>query len=265
MGRRDGVGRGLPDSRSRSAVEVSAPVFPHRLHRRSLAAMERERWLTERRAAVEQSYTAEGATYDDGYDPATPTHRRFVSKLIESVPPGGSILDAACGTAPYAGMVLDAGIGYLGVDQSAGMLERARAKWPDALFEQVGLQELDFEATSDAVMCTDAMENVSPEDWPVVVSAFGRALRPGGHLYLTVEEVERSELQETFARARAEGSPALLGELVEGDVAGYHFYPDRAQVARWLADASFRLVAEADEWLDGYGYHHLLMRARHAA
>lgn len=186
-----------------------------------------------------------------------------MSSLIESVPPGGSLLDAACGTAPYAGMVLDAGVGYVGIDQSAGMLERARAKWPHARFEQVGLQELSFETTYDAVMCTDAMENVSPEDWPLVVSAFGRALRPGGHLYLTVEEVERSELEEAFARASEEGSPASFGELVEGDTAGYHFYPDRGQVDRWLASAGFHSVAQADEWLDGYGYHHLLMRTPH--
>jgi ubiquinone/menaquinone biosynthesis C-methylase UbiE len=225
--------------------------------------MDRERWLTERRAAVERAYTAEGPTYDDGYDPATPTHRRFVSRLIESVPPGGSVLDAACGTAPYAAMVLDAGIGYVGADQSAGMLERARAKWPDVRFEQVGLQELDFEATFDAVMCTDAMENVSPEDWPAVLSAFVRALRPDGHLYLSVEEIGRSELEEAFARARTEGSPAVFGELVEGDTAGYHFYPDRAQVDRWLASVGLSLVAEADEWLDGYGYHHVLMRRYH--
>jgi SAM-dependent methyltransferase len=153
--------------------------------------MDRERWLEERRAAVEQAYTAEGATYDDGYDPATPTHRRFVSSLIESVPPGGSVLDAACGTAPYAGMVLDAGIGYVGADQSTGMLERARAKWPDARFEQVGLQELDFDSTFDAVMCTDAMETSRPRTGRSSLSAFGRAVTRRSSL-LTVEEVERS-------------------------------------------------------------------------
>jgi len=222
--------------------------------------VDRERWLAGRRVAVEHAYTEEGSTYDDGYDPATPIHRRFVARMIESVPPGGSVLDAACGTAPYAGMVLDADLSYLGVDQSAGMLERARTKWPDARFEQVGLQELAFEATFDAVMCTDAMENVSPEDWPVVASSFGRALRPDGHLYLTVEQVERGELEEAFARASAEGLPAVFGEVVEGDTAGYHFYPDRRQVDEWLARAGFRSVARADEWLDGYGYHHQLMR-----
>jgi ubiquinone/menaquinone biosynthesis C-methylase UbiE len=222
--------------------------------------VDRARWLAERGAAVEEAYTTEGPTYDDGYDPATPVHRRFVSQLIETVPPGGAVLDAACGTAPYAGMVLDAGLGYVGADRSTGMLERASTKRPDARFERVALQELAFEASFDAVMCIDAMENVPPEEWPSVVSAFRRALKPGGHLYLTVEEVDRSGLDEAFAIATAEGVPVVLGELVEGDTAGYHFYPDREQVDVWLTDAGLGTVDQADEWLDGYGYRHLLLR-----
>jgi ubiquinone/menaquinone biosynthesis C-methylase UbiE len=221
--------------------------------------VDRARWLAERRAAVERSYTSEGATYDDGYDPATETHRRFVAQLIASVPSGGSFLDAACGTAPYAGMVLEADLAYVGVDQSAGMLERATAKWPHGRFDQVGLQELEFEAEFDALMCTDAMENVSPEDWPRVVSRFRRALRSGGSAYLTVEEVDRADLEGAFEETTAAGLPAVFGELVEGDTAGYHFYPDREQVDRWLASAGFKTVESADEWFDGYGYHHLLL------
>ena len=223
--------------------------------------MDRARWLAERRAAVERSYTSEGATYDDGYDPATETHRRFVAQLISSVPPGGSVLDVACGTAPYAGMVLDASLRYVGVDQSAGMLERAKAKWPDARFDRVGLQELEFEAAFDALLCTDAMENVPPEDWPLVVLGFRRALRSGGSAYLTVEEVDRADLEDAFKETTAAGLPAVFGELVEGDTAGYHFYPGREQVDRWLASVGFESVESADEWFDGYGYHHLLLHA----
>jgi ubiquinone/menaquinone biosynthesis C-methylase UbiE len=223
--------------------------------------MDRARWLDERRSAVEGFYTAEGATYDDGYDPATSVHRRFVTRLIRTVPPGGSVLDAACGTAPYASMVREAGLTYVGIDQAAGMLERARAKWPDARFEQAGLQELSFEASFDALMCTDAMEHVSPEEWPVVVAAFRRALRPGGHVYMTVEEIDRAEIEAAFAKESAEGLPVVVGEVVEGDTAGYHFYPDRERVDRWLESAGFETIEDVDEWLDGYGYRHLLVRA----
>jgi ubiquinone/menaquinone biosynthesis C-methylase UbiE len=221
--------------------------------------VERHRWLAERRATVEAEYTDEAPSYDDGYDPATPTHRRFVSRIIDLVPEGGSVLDAACGTAPYAGLVLDGGIRYVGIDQSAGMLRRATVKWPTARFEHIGLQELAFDAEFDAVMCTDAMENVSPEDWPVVLSAFAAALRPGGHLYLTVEEIEPSDVERAFATAVSQELPVVFGEVIEGDTAGYHFYPGRSQVDRWASEAGFRLVAQEDESLDGYAYRHVLL------
>jgi ubiquinone/menaquinone biosynthesis C-methylase UbiE len=184
-----------------------------------------------------------------------------VLRLIGSVPAGGSVLDAACGTAPYAGMVIEAGLGYVGADQSGGMLNVARAKWPDARFEHVGLQDLAFESSFDGVMCTDAMENIPPEEWPVVVSAFARALRPGGCLYLTMEEIDRAQIEEAFTTLRAAESPAVFGEVIEGDTAGYHFYPDRERADLWLAAAGFQPIEHADEWLDGYGYRHLLLQS----
>jgi ubiquinone/menaquinone biosynthesis C-methylase UbiE len=214
---------------------------PYRAEVGSIVA--RDRWLAERRSAVEIDYTTSGPTYDDGYDPATPTHRGFVSRIIELVPSGGSVLDAACGTAPYAGMILDAGLDYTGVDQSTG-----------------SLQELSFDGRFDALVCTDAMENVPPEDWPRVLGGFTRALRPDGYLYLTVEEIDVSEVDDAFAAAVRQGLPTVLGEVIEGDTAGYHFYPDRPRVERWTTEAGFRLVAQEDEWLDEYGYHHLLLQ-----
>jgi len=227
--------------------------------------MDRTDWLTERRIAVEQDYTYDAPTYDDGYDPATAIHRSFVSALLDRLPPGGAILDAACGTAPYAGMVLDLGFRYFGIDQSRGMLERARTKWPRSRFEQVGLQEMRFEDAFDGVMCTDAMENVPPEHWPVVLEAFSRALRNiGGHVYLTIEEIDRLQIDEAFTNGTRLGWPIVLGEVIEGDTAGYHYYPERAQVGVWLADAGFEIVREDDEPLDGYAYRHLLLRTAEA-
>jgi ubiquinone/menaquinone biosynthesis C-methylase UbiE len=222
--------------------------------------VDRGEWLAERRAAVEHEYTLEAPTYDEGYDPATPEHRRFVARLIETCPPAGAVLDAPCGTGPYVGMVLDAGRVVVGVDQSAGMLDQARAKHPGVRFEQGGLQELAFDGEFDAAMCIDAMENVPPEDWPLVLANLRRAVRPGGHVYLTVEEIDREVIREAFEVAKAAGWPAVYGEVVEGDTAGYHFYADRDRIEGWLTDAGFEVVEDADEWLDGYGYRHLLLR-----
>jgi ubiquinone/menaquinone biosynthesis C-methylase UbiE len=224
--------------------------------------MDRRTWLAQRRAAVDATYSSVGPTYDDGYDPATPVHRRFVSALIDTSPEGGVILDAACGTGPYVGMILGVGRRVVGVDQCAGMLERARAKHPDVRFERVGLQELAFDAEFDAAMCIDAMEHVPPEEWPLVLEHVRRAVKPGGHAYLTVEQIDRSSLEDAQVAAAADGSPAVFGEVVGEGTGGYHFYPDRDQVAAWLVDAGFETVDQEDEWLEGYGYHHLLVRAR---
>jgi ubiquinone/menaquinone biosynthesis C-methylase UbiE len=138
--------------------------------------VEREEWLSERRAIVEKNYDDEAPAYDS-YDPATPMHRQFVARVIETCRPGGTLLDAACGTAPYVGMVLAAGRHYVGVDESAGMLAQARAKFPHVRFEHMGLEELAFDQEFDAAMCLDAMEHVAPEDWPRVLGNFARACR----------------------------------------------------------------------------------------
>jgi SAM-dependent methyltransferase len=224
--------------------------------------MDRQAWLRERRQTAEERHDAIHAfTYDEQYGEIGPIHRRFVADLVEGCPPGGTVLDAACGTGKYFAMVLDAGRRVVGTDQSTGMLARARARFPAVPLERVGLQELAFDGDFDAVMCVDAMENIPPEDWPRVLGGLRRALRPGGRLYLTVEEPDPADLERVQAEAVARGLPVVPGEMAE-EGAGYHYYPARQQVAGWLEEAGLVVEAEArsDEG-DGYGYLHLLTRA----
>ena len=221
--------------------------------------MDRQAWLRERRQTAEERHDAIHAfTYDEQYGEIGPEHRRFVADLLERVPPGGTVLDAACGTGKYFGMVLDAGRRVVGTDQSTGMLARARARYPAVPLERVGLQELAFDGEFDAVMCIDAMENIPPEDWPRVLGNLRRAVAPGGHLYLTVEQVDDEELDAEFADATARGLPVVRGEESRD---GYHFYPSREQVGYWLEEGMLAVVAEGWTAGDGYGYLHLLVRS----
>ena len=220
--------------------------------------VDREAWLRERRRTAEERHdTIHAFTYDDQYGEIGPTHRRFVADLLERCRPGGTVLDAACGTGKYFAMVLDTGRRVVGTDQSTGMLARARARFPGVPLERVGLQELAFDAEFDAVMCIDAMENIPPEDWPRVVGNLRRALRPGGHLYLTVEQVDDEELDRELAEATARGLPVVRGEESRD---GYHYYPSREQVGYWMEEGMLAVVAEDYSPGDGYGYLHLLAR-----
>jgi SAM-dependent methyltransferase len=226
--------------------------------------MERRAWLEERRVAVEEDYTRTAGTYDADDYPITPTHRQFVQRLLDTCPPGGIVLDAPCGTGKYFGLVREAGRRVVGIDQSTGMLAEARAKGLAERLENIGLQELTFDGEVDGTMTVDAMENVPPEDWPVVLENLHRAVRPGGHLYFTVEEVDdQAEIDAAFAELTGRGLPVVRGEVIEGDVAGYHYYPGRERVARWLEEEGLEIVADGhnqeDGW-DGWGYRHYLVR-----
>jgi SAM-dependent methyltransferase len=218
--------------------------------------MDRREWLAELRRAAERRYDEQHAPIYDEREWAviSPTHRRFVAALVERCPPAGRILDAACGTGKYFGMVLEAGRQVVGTDQSAGMLARARAKYPQVPTEKVGLQELAFDAEFDAAMCVDAMEQVFPEDWPLVLGNLRRAVRGGGHLYLTVELADEDHQRAAFAEASGRGLPVVPGEDV-GPAGGYHYYPPLEQVTAWVADAGLRVI-EQDQ---GDDYHHLLL------
>lgn len=222
--------------------------------------MERRAWLDERRAAVEAAYDALAPAYDEHPYPAG-MQRQFVAALLATCQPGGLVLDAPCGTGQYFPLVSAAGLHVVGIDQSAGMLAQARAKRIAVELHHLTLQALAFDGRFDAAMTVDAMENVAPEDWPLVLANLRRAIRPGGHLYLTIEEVDDAEIDAGFASLIGRGLPVVRGEIIEGDVAGYHYYPGRDRVLAWLSAAGLAIAQQDTEEQDGWAYWHLLLAA----
>jgi SAM-dependent methyltransferase len=215
----------------------------------------RRAFLDARRHAAEERYDMLHAPdYDRHWGAVSATHARFVRRLLDLARPGGLVLDAACGTGKYWALILASGRRVVAVDQSAGMLEVARTKHPDVPAGRVALADLAFDAVFDAVMCVDAMEFVGPEDWPVVAGALARAARPGAPLYLTVELADPAEVRSSYAAALAQGHPVVPGEDFDG--VGYHHYPERDQVHRWLRDAGLGLLEQGI----GDDYLHLLLR-----
>jgi len=222
--------------------------------------MDRPTWLREQRLRAETDYdTRYSATYDTDAEPMTSIHRRFVRRVVRASPVGGTVLDAACGTGKYFGIVLSAGRKVVGVDQSVGMLDQARAKFPTAELIKSSLQELDLEPDFDGLLCIDAMENVPPEDWPAVLANLHRVLHPDGLLYLTIEEHDQADIDAAYADGIARGLPLVPGEILFHGT-DYHFVPTRSQVAAWVADEGLAIIDQADSPGEGYSYWHLLMR-----
>jgi len=222
--------------------------------------MDRQAWLAERRAAVMADYDAEAPTYDMNLYPAG-TQETWVAGLLGMIPAGSTVLDAPCGTGRYFPLIAGAGMRVIGVDQSAGMLAQARARNLASILELKSLQDLSYAAEFDATVTIDAMENVPPDDWPTVLANLRRAVRPGGVLYLTVEEASDQRIGHAFEALTARGLPAVRGEIIEGDVAGYHYYPGRDRVMGWFEAAGLDVIDEDYSAEEDWGYRHFLLRA----
>lgn len=223
--------------------------------------MERQVWLAERRAALVDVYDAEAAAYGDGPQPWD-MRRAWVARMLGLIPPGGTVLDAPCGTGKYFAMLAAAGHRVAGADQSAGMLARARARARGIAFslQRTSLQDLAYAGRFDAVLTIEAMQHIPPEDWPGVLANLRRAVRPGGLVYLTVQDLHQHHIQRAFETLRTRGLPAVRGELAEGDTPGYRYFADCDRAVAWFGQQGLAILDEGFRRGNGWGHHHFLLR-----
>lgn len=239
-------------------------------------AVERAEWLKQMRGKAEKLYDHLSPQYwvEFGLYPDE-THREYLRKFLERLAPHGSLLSAGCGAGRYDGKLLAAGHRVLGIDQSEGMLERARQHFPAVHYRKLGLQEMDFREEFEGAICLDALEHVCPEDYPGILRRFREALKPDGLLYFTLDLADANQLQAAYQRAKARGLPVVLGEVVDeldaayekslgmllvpgqlADKAVYHYYPGVERVRIWIEQAGLAIEAEGT----GDGYEHFVVR-----
>lgn len=239
--------------------------------------MERVEFLKKMRSMAESLYDQISTQYwvELGGD-VDKDHLTYLQKFLERTPPGGMILSAACGAGRFDGLLVEGGHPVLGIDQSAGMLKQAREhfpleRFPQLQYEQMGLQEMNFEAAFDGAICMDAIEHICPEDWPGIMQNFQKALKPGGRLYFTADWEAADVMERSYQRAQALGFPVVYGEVVDEleaayeqaktggpilDASVYHFHPPLEQVRAWVAQAGLAI----EEIGTGSEYHHILAR-----
>jgi SAM-dependent methyltransferase len=240
--------------------------------------MERAAWLKRMQSNAEALYDRFSARYWVSWGlTEDETHQQYLQEFLKRVAPGGVILSAACGAGRYDGALLDAGHSVIGIDQSAGVLAQAKVHCPQAQYQKMALQEMNFHAQFEGVICMDAMEHICPEDYPGILRGFQQALKPGGMLYFTADRAEEPDfdLEMYYAQATALGLPVVFGEVADEaafaqaleqaeasdeltDRAVYHYYPPLAQVRAWIAQAGLAIEAEGA----GSGFHHFLAKKK---
>lgn len=183
--------------------------------------------------AVERSYARWAPVYDRTFGAITNVGRRRATALLSEL--GGSVLEVGVGT----GLALrhyDRRVSVTGVDYSAEMLDKARAKVAaEGLQNVVALHRMDartLDFPDESFDHVAAMHVISVVPEPEkVMSEIVRVVRPGGSIVI-VNHFSR----ERGALAWAEWAAAPLADLL-----GWHSDFDRAQV---LGEAHLRLVEE---------------------
>lgn len=238
--------------------------------------MERAEWLTQMRKRAEVLYDRFSSRYWVTWGMAVEeTHRAYLQKFLERVPPSSMILSAACGAGRFDGLLLEAGHRVVGIDQSAGVLKLAQEHFPEVEYVKVALHEMNFREMFEGVICMDAMEHICPEDYPGILHRFQEALKPGGVLYFTADREEEPDfdLEMYFERGKAAGLPIVFGEVADEeafkqameqteasdeltDRAVYHYYPPLEKVRAWIHQAGLAI----EEQGAGSGFHHFVVR-----
>jgi len=219
--------------------------------------MKRKEWLQLRsKLAEERMDTLFSPNYDENWGELEQPHVEMIEKLLKLVVEKPAILDAACGTGKYWHILLQKESKILGIDHSLGMLQNAQRKFPSVPIKKVKLQELTFKNQFDAIICMDAMENIFPEHWPIVLNKFTEAVKENGYIYFTVELMDEEELRINFEKSKAEGEPIVFGEFLENG--GYHYYPPMSTVRELIQTCNLNIVEEFEQGV----YHHFLVQKK---
>ena len=135
-------------------------------------------------AGVETGYTEWSGSYDDPGNDTIAVEQPVVRGLLDELPAGGPVLDAACGTGRHAAYLLAAGREVIGVDSNEAMLARAREKLPGVDLRAGELTALPLaDASVDGAVCALALSHL-PQLAPAVAE-LARVLRPGGRLVIS--------------------------------------------------------------------------------
>lgn len=196
-------------------------------------------------AAGTQDVYCRNARAWDQIRPRTLYEKAWLDRLLDPVPPGGSVLDLGCGAGvPIGGYVVSRGLRLTGLDGAPEMLAMARERYPQARWIAGDMRQLDLAERFDAIVGWDSVFHLRPDEQRSLLPRLAAHLEPGGGLMLTV------------GPAAGEPIGSVAGEPV------YHASLSPEEYAARLSDCGLSVVAFVPEDASCAGRSILLARRR---
>ena len=152
---------------------------------------------------VRASYDAVALPYADSLVDELLDSQPFETWLLDRVAAhadGGPVIEVGCGPGHVTAYLAEAGADAFGIDLSPGMVEQARARFPDGAYEVGDLRRLMRPTTAtgwSAVLGWYSLIHLASSELPDAIGALSRPLAPGGWLVLGMHagvEVRHNEL-----------------------------------------------------------------------
>lgn len=174
---------------------------------------------------VQRHYDEMAEVYDRRYDqgPGRSYHAHLSEKVMDSLPPGGRLLDIGCGTGLFVERYCERGGRAVGLDLSPKMIERARdrcrsAEWTVGTGETLPFRDDVFDAVSSLLAFSYF------RDPDRMLAEVLRVLRPGGRLSLCT--LGRNFLTAGLPAIHTLGEIARVRQVGMGSF-GEHYYTER--------------------------------------
>lgn len=146
---------------------------------------------------------------------------RFYHRTIEKqykmiIPEGSTVLELGCGTGDLLHSVKP-GIGY-GVDFSAGMIERAKAKYPELVFHNADAEDFTCEIRFDYVILSDLLSSLW--DIQAVIRNLRNLIHPGTKIIFSSYSYIWEPLLRLGEMVGIKARQPLQSWLTIGDISG---------------------------------------------
>lgn len=125
---------------------------------------------------------------------------RFIEKFLTLFEPGQKILDVGSGTGEMsAEMAGHHQLDVQAIDFSPDMVRLAKKEHPGLSFRRMDLRKLAFPAKSfDGVFAMYSLIHIPEGDVPDALTGISRVMKPGGYLYLAMQEPRHQMQKDGF-------------------------------------------------------------------
>lgn len=151
-------------------------------------------------------------------------------KFIASVKPGGTVLDAGCGSGRDTNYFASLGFIVTGIDLSTGLLSYAREHAdPNATFIEMDLRDITLPGTFDGIWACASLLHLTREEIVPVLHKFHSLLTTNGTLFLLMKE--------------GMGEKLVTSGTIAGDTRFFTYY-SAEELKKLLTDEGFTVTGQ---------------------